>query len=191
MTDIMIDLETLGTRPSCVVLSLGAIVFNAETNLLGDMFYSVFHTYSQVELGLHENPETIAWWEKQSDAARRVLEQAATAKDYPLAKVLGNFTTYLDEVGNLSSRKLWGNGSDFDNAILAHLYHVAGLRQPWYFWNNRCYRTLKGVAGALAVKPPLRTGTYHHALDDAKTQAQHAMVMMRALNRLHTRGVSP
>ena len=39
MNHIMLDLETLDTSPSAVVLSSGAVAFDPYTNALGDRFY--------------------------------------------------------------------------------------------------------------------------------------------------------
>lgn len=53
---------------------------------------------------------------------------------------------------------------------------AAGLEQPWAFWNDRCYRTLK----ARSELKIARTGTHHNALDDAKSQALHLITIWRA-----------
>jgi inhibitor of KinA sporulation pathway (predicted exonuclease) len=43
--------------------------------------------------------------------------------------------------------------------------------KPYYkFWNERCYRTVKNQYPDVKLT---RTGTYHNALDDARTQAEH------------------
>ncbi len=39
MKHIMLDLETLDTTSSAVVISIGAVAFDPETNALGDKFY--------------------------------------------------------------------------------------------------------------------------------------------------------
>ncbi len=72
---------------------------------------------------------------------------------------------------------MWGNGADFDNAILAHCYSRLGRPAPWKFWNSRCYRTLKSFSPVRGK----RIGVHHHALDDAKTQAADAMAIAAAL----------
>lgn len=53
-----------------------------------------------------------------------------------------------------------------------------GRRAGWEFWNNRCFRTLKGMAPHIKTE---RQGTYHNALDDAKTQALHAIKVLQHL----------
>lgn len=176
ITDVMVDLETLGRRAGCVVLSIGAVGFGPSG--LGKECYLILSIRDQQDYGLHEDPETLAWWAKQSPEARRVLTEASASK-LLLRDALLQFNAYLEAHYRISQVKLWGNGSDFDLAILINLYAAAGLEAPWKFWNHRCFRTLKNFYPS--IKGAERTGTYHNALDDAKTQALHAIELMAKL----------
>ena len=75
--------------------------------------------------------------------------------------------------------KLWGNGSDFDNVLMITACEAAGVKPAWKFYNHRCHRTLKNLCRSVTM--PERVGTYHNALDDAKTQALHAIALHKAL----------
>jgi len=181
MPDVMVDLETLGQRPGCVILSIGAVVFDTKTGKLGKKFYKVIRTESCVKAGLTCDQSTLDWWGTQPEAARQVVEQAKQKKGtLDLGKALDQFTKFLKDNGGEQVR-VWGNGSDFDNAIMAVAYHAAGSAQPWKFWNSRCFRTLKSLPQAKGIKVD-REGTYHNALDDAITQAKHAIEIFKALN---------
>ena len=177
----MLDFETLGTRPGCCVLSFGAVFFDETSEEpLGVEFSSVVSVKSQVSLGLHIDPDTAAWWNQQSPEARAAVAEAYTETAPSLETVLENFADYvLLEAGSKKAVQIWGNGSDFDNVILTELYRTTEVEAPWFFYNNRCYRTLKGI-----VKGPVfsRQGTHHNALDDAKSQAAHAVQLLRVLN---------
>ena len=61
-------------------------------------------------------------------------------------------------------------GADFDNSILNFAFTKAGIPIPWSPWSGRCYRTIKSIFNGVKLS---RKGTYHNALDDAKTQALH------------------
>jgi hypothetical protein len=177
----MLDFETLGTRPGCCVLTFGAVFFSStEDKPLGPEFSSVVSIESQKQLGLHIDPDTVAWWAKQSEEAQAAVRQAYDESRSPtLEVVLENFSEYLlEEVGHKKHVQIWGNGADFDNVILAELYRVAKIEAPWNFYNNRCYRTLKNV-----VKGPklVRQGVHHNALDDAKSQALHAVALLKVV----------
>jgi 3' exoribonuclease, RNase T-like len=176
----MLDFETLGTRPGCCVLTFGAVFFSStEAEPLGQEFSAVVNVKSQEALGLHVDQDTVAWWERQSIEARNAVAPAYSPTSQSLEVVLGDFSNYLlQEVGDKRNVQIWGNGADFDNVILAALYHAAKLESPWHFYNNRCYRTLKNV-----VKGPklVRQGVHHNALDDAKSQAMHAVALLKVV----------
>jgi hypothetical protein len=161
----MADLETLGRRAGCSILSIGAVKF--DENGLGEEFYRVIRRSSCTAAGLHEDPETLEWWSKQSDAARSVFEEAASEDAVELVSALVSFNNFVGKGG-----LVWGNGADFDNAILQAAYAVTGVQQVWEFWDNRCYRTLKSLYRDVKL---VRQGVHHNALADAKTQAEHAV----------------
>lgn len=163
---IMVDLETLDTKPTAIILSIGACRVNFNTGEPTDPFYRVVEVESCKAVGLTESESTRKWWDGQSEEARKVF----TDPSVPLLTALSDFSTYLRQFG-VDQLKLWGCGSDFDNAILTNAYGAFGSQAPWRFYNNRCYRTVKNVLGHYIVEPD-RGGTYHNALDDAMHQAR-------------------
>lgn len=173
----MLDLETLGTRPGCVVLSIGAVSFE-YTSGLGEEFYVVINQKSCEAAGLTADRATLGWWMSKSPEAREVLTQSRKG-GVPLVEAVEQFTSYVKKFD--SEVRVWGCGSDFDNPIVSHLYHVLGKRQPWKYPNNRCYRTLKNLVPAIPME---RVGTYHNALDDAKSQALHAIKILGRLGEV-------
>lgn len=175
MENVMVDLETLGQGPGCVVLSIGAVMFD-ETGL-GEEFYMVVNQESCEDEGLKADQSTLDWWSKQSPEARVVLDEAKTG-GVPLIHALQEFGAYLEQY-NMRAVKIWGNGASFDNTILVACYKAVGIETPWKFWNDRCYRTFKALFPSVKLE---RQGTYHNALDDAKTQALHAVMLLEALN---------
>jgi hypothetical protein len=183
MKHIMVDLETLGQTPGCAILSIGAVEFDPSgKRALDNGMYTVLNTDDCLEHYLHVDAEgpnsTLAWWEKQSEEARKVLFQARDPKtSVPLKLGLEQLNKYVESHGGKRSVCVWGNGSDFDNAILAVAYKMASMKPAWEFWNNRCYRTLKNICPGPKAE---RQGTYHNALDDAKTQALHAIQLIKA-----------
>jgi hypothetical protein len=175
MNNIMIDIETLGTVPGSIVLSIGAVYFGPEG--LGEEFYAVIDRRDSEALGLTFDADTVEWWTKQCDGARAVLLQSLDASvAQPLDEVLGRFSDYVKP-----NCKIWGNGADFDNVLVAALYRIIGKEVPWRFWNNRCYRTLKamfpGVKGTKKV-------TAHDALQDAIDQAEIAVEILKKIEAL-------
>ncbi len=172
--NIMIDLETLSTSADAVILSIGAVKFDLDKGKMDDGgFYTLVSADSNIEIGRHISESTLAWWMGQGDAAKKVF----TDPNVSLTRALEEFIAWVDR--DRDDCVVWGNGSDFDVAILAHAFHTHGLTQPWKFWNTRCFRTYKNLPGApRCTAPPLIA---HNALHDAISQAQHALEIHAAL----------
>lgn len=175
MKNVMVDLETFGTLPGSVILSIGAVAFD-WTELTGEEFYVVIEVESSKAAGFLVDPKTVDWWASKSPEARAVLTDPACV---PVTEALRRFRSWL--LGLECRVALWGNGGDFDNAMLQTAYAKVGIPQPWRYIDNRCYRTLKNLG--LEVPELPRQGTYHNALDDARHQARGAVALLRALEQ--------
>lgn len=161
MKHMMVDLETLDTRPSTVVLSIGAVVFDPSD----DVFHSQYWRCTwqdQLDAGRTVSESTIRWWLKQSDEARAALDGDRA----PLSIVLG-------ELGSLyrghGCERLWARGASFDISILEHAYGAQNL--PWRYNAPRDCRTFDDLL------PPnfaddIPAGVAHNALEDAIWQAR-------------------
>lgn len=168
--NFMIDIETLGSTPGSVITSIGAVRFDlAGTH---ESFYYRIDPESCIAAGLTLDVSTVLWWMKQSDEARAEFGKPAE----PLEKVLHYLAAFLQDSG--VQPVVWGNSAGFDCGLLAAAYRATGIPVPWRFSNERCYRTLKNLFPHI---PLTRTGTHHNALDDAITQAHHAIDILRSM----------
>lgn len=165
----MVDLETLGNGSHAVIISIGAVEFDPDTGLIGRGFYETVDPQSCVDAGLKMDASTVMWWMQQDAAARAAFDRPGRH----LNAVLLDFAIWFPEGADL-----WGNGATFDNVILGNAYRAVSFNRPWKFSNDRCYRTLKNLRPDIEL---VRTGTHHNALDDAKTQAQHAVRILQAM----------
>jgi len=75
------------------------------------------------------------------------------------------------EYGESGADEIWANAPSFDCEILADAYDRVDIAKPWDYWDERCYRTLKSLPGAVDID---RQGDHHDALDDAAHQARVA-----------------
>lgn len=180
MLDVMVDLETMGRGPGCAIVAIGAVQFDLRKGEIGDQFYATIDLESCVKQGLTLDPDTIMWWMGQGDEARKAL----TRNTMPLPIALDAFTLFLQGCGALNEIKVWGNGPSFDNAILSRAYEVCGIEQPWKFWNDRCFRTLRAMFPS--VEPDKREGVHHNALDDALYQVEHLIKIGNARKQRRT-----
>lgn len=160
MTNIMIDLETASARSDAAILSIGAVKFGPSG--IDGTFYQAVDFQSHVDVGGRVSDDTIEWWTKRSEQARAVWTDPNRVDIRDALIAFSRWAACPD-------LKIWGNGATFDNVVLVNAYHSAGLKAPWEFWNDRCYRT------AVAGRPRIdrSNGTHHNALDDAVAQAKH------------------
>lgn len=166
-TAVMIDLETLDTKPSAVITSIGAVRFDPYSTWVATWDFHI-HVAVASQRGRTIDAGTVIWWLRQSDAARSALVIGQDdAADLTLA--LEALASFID-----GANEVWCNGASFDLPILASAYAGLGDKTPWDYWQERDLRTLK----ALHPQRIERAGTHHNALDDALHQArlvQHIM----------------
>lgn len=173
MTRVMVDLETLGREPGAAILSIGAVTFDREG--IHDTFYRNIDLESCAEARLDVDMETLAWWLDQGDDAQDVLQGGGD-----LEEALIDFADFYGD-----AEEIWANSPSFDCEILGYAYDLLNLEQPWGFRDERDYRTLRELPGAVWVD---RQGTHHNALDDAKHQAKKVVL---TLNNYDDAGLEP
>ena len=123
MQHVMLDLETLGTRPGDIILSIGAVKFSVDTGL-GEGVYLTIDAESCRTAGLRAQKSTLEWWAKQSSEAR----EAAFKGEFSLNVALTKFSMWMPPVDDAV---VWGNGANFDNALPAKRRHRAPQHEPW------------------------------------------------------------
>ena len=190
---IIVDLETLDTQPSAVILTAGLVaveITETECITLGSWYRRIkwwnddFASYGMEQDGRTDSDDTWEWWRKQSEPAQH---ECISDKDrLPLWLAMQSLNVWLQ----LNPYPIWGNGSDFDNAILQHAFKQQGMR--WPYWRNCCLRSTKNLANQLglhAEMPAWPEGKIkHYALHDAEHEAQMLAALLRAFteqNRIH------
>lgn len=173
----MVDLETLGTTPGSVILSIGAREFDPRRQLRGSFFYATINLASSLEAGLTKSEDTLKWWGTQPAEAQEVLREANSPITPVLGEVLTDFGKFFQRCH--AKARIWGNGAAFDPVLLECAYEAAGLRAPWGHQEVMCYRTIRHLAPQ--VEPPTFIGVAHNALDDADMQVTHMLEVYRAL----------
>lgn len=160
----MIDLETLGLDPGCTILSLGAAEFDEDGVV--ETFYRNISLRSCDEAGLEIDAGTLEWWLGQDET---VQDQLGGGEE--LLEVLRDFSRFYD-----GADEIWGNSPSFDCEILSAAYDAVQYPVPWGFRDERCFRTLKNMPGAVEIE---QEGEHHNALDDAVHQARRASGTIR------------
>ena len=168
----MLDLETLGTQPGCVILTLGAVKFDPYTmNDPGPGLYVRPDADEQIARGREVQQDTLEWWMKQAEDVRE--EALGVDGRIPVEEMYRQLNRFLVGVNNI-----WCQGPVFDIAILENLYMQYGWPTPWQFWQIADSRTLFKVHGDPRVKG--KAGL-HNALEDCVSQA---VAVQQVYNRL-------
>lgn len=177
----MIDLETLGTTPGSIILSVGALLFdpfqlNTEQELRTHTFYANIAPSSQPNS--HSSADTIAWWAQQSSEA-----QAAVQTDQQhIADVLRNLYNFLMFRGSGQqhppAHELWANGPNFDCVLLQYAYdQYSTFSMPLPYYQHYDVRTAKELVWRHGHRrPQIHIGTKHNALDDCVAQAMYVQL---------------
>lgn len=177
MKHVMVDIETLGTSPGSVILSIGACRFD-ETGV-GERFYRPIDVFDSMMNGLVVDQATIGWWRMQPAESRGALQAGAV----PLARALNDFRVYLAAIpsqGQPSADFLWAKGPDFDLVMLEAAYGLLGDKKPWRYNTARDVRTILAL-GKHPTVPVAPFTIAHHALDDAVYQARQVIAAAASL----------
>lgn len=136
MLHAMIDIETLGTEPDCVVLSVGAVKFDPFTaNEPHDRTLWRPAVEAQMSANRSVLDSTLEWWAKQP----KHIQDEAFNEDgrIPLQQFFGELNKYLVGVD-----KIWCQGPQFDMVILEDLFKQFEHHRNWAFWQIQDCRTI-------------------------------------------------
>lgn len=177
----MIDVETLSTRQSAVILSIGFCDFDSEEPVFsGESQFYLLDVDDQLRHGRTVDFSTIKWWNSQSEAARReVFLEGPRSKLVPVLMTLAASCKNFDCV--------WSHGSNFDLAILENAAESYGINLN-LFKRVRDTRTLAHAVSLLDRKLPaenrikrVSSDLAHSAKEDAIAQAKWVHTMLRRL----------
>jgi hypothetical protein len=173
-TDVMVDIETLGTAPGCKVLTVGAVAFDATRPFPASVRVEhglslAIDRASSGEFGLLEDRRTLeGFWDRQSADVRAAAFDAPDRLELPVA--LAVISDWFGGLAEDADRiRVWCHGASFDVPILSAAYDACGMAAPWDFRMLRDTRTVYDLGG---VVPDRTSGAHHEALNDALVQAR-------------------
>ena len=159
----MIDLETLGTRPDGVILSIGGVKFDPNSDKIYDEFHYRLEVDEQIDRGRSVDEGTVEWWGKQP---AEVVEAAfGNEGRISIDEFLDVFKRWC-----VSADTFWSQGPTFDMVMLENLYLQYEKHYPWSFWQVRDSRTLFSI---MPSDPRKKLNfAAHDALEDCRAQAK-------------------
>lgn len=130
--DLMVDIETLGTKPGCVVLSAAGVWFDRQLSYTYVAFNDTYAVQDMLARDLTVDERTAKWWFEQPNFMQMVKRMALTVE-------VGHSRTFIQSALKRAAR-IWSCGPDFDPPILSH-----ALDLDWPFWKNRDVRTMRDM----------------------------------------------
>jgi hypothetical protein len=170
MKDVMIDIETLGTRSTSAIIQIGACYFDRDTGEIGQTF-SVNIDYLVSTEPFTTDEASMQWWSEQSQEAK----DAVSANGVIIATAIRDLYDFLDN----DEVCIWSHAT-FDIPILLNAFQVLGLAFPIHHKKMRDIRTLMDLADHHG-NPEEREGIHHNALDDCLFQVKYCV---QAFNKL-------
>lgn len=175
--NVMVDIETLGQAPHGAIVDIGWAFFDEEGLQHGaaakvDVEDSLRH-------GIVDG-STLCWWFRQS--AEAIAEVFGSEGRVPLHEALNKLNAAIEKE---NPELVWFNPPTFDASILRFACSRLGLVPCWDFRQERCLRTLVGVAKGLdPTFECYESELAHSALSDARAQARTAARAMRLLKSI-------
>lgn len=156
---LMVDLETLSTKLNCVILTLGAVIFDPFSDQIYKSLYLKIDTESQDVIGSIIDESVLEWWTKQDS---EIVNEAFDPSDrLDISDAIDLFHKFA-----WNCEKFWSNGSIYDIMVLESTYNRLNKPLPWNYYQIRDTRTIYDLS-----YPDMPQSSKHNALEDAKRQA--------------------
>lgn len=139
-TETMIDIETLDTSHTAVILSVGIVRFTGADT--GAKKHLVLPIQPQLNAGRTISESTLLWWAEQNPEA---FSKAFTRDRYWMTGFFNEMEITLHRFRD-EPMNIWSNGPSFDMTILDSLYADFKKDTPWHFREYRDVRTIKELA---------------------------------------------
>jgi hypothetical protein len=156
---IMVDIETLSTRPNAVIVSIGACKYDLDTLKTFDDFYVTIDPMDSKKYGLHIDPETVEWWKTQDKEIMKSWRDNGIELDDAMVQ-------FLDWYDSDLAFTCWG--LNFDEPIIVSNLIALHRKPTWKYYKSRCARTMCEMEGVKIN----RSKGHHNALADAKDQCK-------------------
>lgn len=121
---------------------------------------------------LHRDKSTVEWWHSQTEEAIAAFDDSIDLK-----QGLSEFSDWLKSFGvdpAKDTTRIWGHGAAYDPPIVEAWFQAVGLPLPYHYRSPRDTRTafdMVGIEDHTAWMTNFRRGVFHHARDDALTEA--------------------
>lgn len=184
------DIETFDTKETAKVASLSLVTVDLLKLEVTDHLYATIRCDEQHDRTMSKS--TIEFWRKQKEESPEAWAELFDnpSKMISLEDALKQVQYYIEEktpTGTIA--QVMGNGSEFDNVVLTNCFEQFDMDVPWCFRGNQSLRTAVLLGQLIAGADPRRDvefkGTRHHALHDARHEAECLIEIFKVLSNSH------
>lgn len=186
MEHLMLDIETLGTDPGAVILSIAFVEFDIETGKTGKEWMAKIALEDSVNHGFKIDPATLRWWLEQDPAVLKDNisipsgQESICTVETVIAELIAYFDIYFDK-----DVKVWGNSNRFDMGILIPYIQKITNRPIWKYSKERDVRTLVAlnpdIKGEVVAKAKEDGQDLHNPIVDCKLQIEYCSKIWNSL----------
>lgn len=138
MKRVMIDLETMSTRPTAAVIALTVAMRDDVNPHISARTWRIDPTLA---LG-HVDEQTCNWWSEQNAEVKNFVWGGNESP----TEVFSSVRSWIQANGAYGEDVLYyGDPADFDFPIIRNQFFTAGIECPWEWSQQRCSRTMRKV----------------------------------------------
>lgn len=175
MEHLMLDIETLGTEPGAVILSIAAVEFDLESGKTGKEFFWKIDLKDSMDNGFQINPDTLLWWLGQDlNVFKKNVEPDAFT--HPVKVVMEDMISVFKYTLDANIH-VWGNSNRFDMGILIPYIKTVTDKPVWRYSKERDVRTLVSfnpdIKGQVMLRAKEDGLDLHNPIVDCKLQIEY------------------
>lgn len=169
MRDMMLDLESFGTRNTLAICQIGACYFDRNTGEIGETFKINVDAGTSGDL----DADTVYWWLSQSKEAQNSILELPRVSELAALTLFNAFA--------INAKHIWSHAT-FDFVGITAAYKRHNLKPTFKYSSAKDIRTLVDLSGITIDKTP-RTGLHHDALADCEHQVKYCVLALNEVRK--------
>ena len=173
MKHLMIDIETLGVKKDCVILSIAMVVYSEAWEIEESHYWNCSFVDQIFDRKIEE--KTLQFWKERKDIFQQTQHMAL-----PLKQCLEEVIEEVSKIKKESFFLVWSKSPSFDITILEHAAEQEGLKFPWSYSQQMDVRTGYMFLDRLGVEQ-VHPDKAHNALEDCYSQGTNIKALFNAI----------
>ena len=179
---LMIDIETLDTAPTAVILQIAVSVWDG----VSEPIVKSWNINSECQPDRTVSIKTVEWWMNQikNGAEVTILSEST----FPLASALHGLSHYISHFNSCYPSEIWSQGN-FDIAILSDAYDRLSTFNPLGATNYSVFRDLRTLTHSIPreeyEKLKVNPTNPHNAESDCMAQMKTLINIKNYLSHEH------